>query len=427
MRRHRWLFVSPRQFGHLLVQLAVVDELRRRGDDVFVYAPEDARHLVTAAGGTAVTTDDGALFDIELAMRRAAEQSGWQSPVWASQRMRLFLDKRERELRFRRTVQSVAERTAAATRELARRLEVEAVVADVLAFGARFGAELAGLPFATIAMDPVFAYDHRGVPLHLPHASAGWLPPRVWHGLVDLALPLRRVRGALGLPRRDAGSAADFYGQMVSPTLHVVPAPAWFMGSKPGPHHAYVGPMAFSPPDESRAAPALDVNRQTVLITGSTTGHPRARAMLTKTVRAFAETDLDVVVTAGPVGGLFGELPCNVRVVEGFVRHEDVIPRAGALVSHGGWGTVGRALRSGTPSMIVPAFGPQFSVAARIEATDLGRALALEDISPGRVRDVARDLLTNERIRAMVKRASSEIAATDPAALAADALTSLLS
>ena len=203
-------------------------------------------------------------------------------------------------------MRAVIERTAREVGALARRLDVNAVVGESLSFGARLGAEVGGKPFASLAGDPFFALDGRGVPHLLPDPRLARVPMRVWYPLVDAGLPLGDVRRRLGLPKA-TGPLPEFYAQVISSDLHVVVAPRWFIGGSAGAAHLYTAPMSFAPPPPPEvASPRAD--RGTVAVAGSTTEHPRGRAMLIKTVRALAKTD---PTSSSPPArrGALGELP----------------------------------------------------------------------------------------------------------------------
>lgn len=63
----------------------------------------------------------------------------------------------------------------------------------------------------------------------------------------------------------------------------------------------------------------------------------------------------------------------------GPVPHDWLFPKVDAAVHHGGSGTTGATLRTGTPTIIKPFFGDQFFYASRIE--DLGVGLALKSLN----------------------------------------------
>jgi len=69
-----------------------------------------------------------------------------------------------------------------------------------------------------------------------------------------------------------------------------------------------------------------------------------------------------------------GPLPPEVAAFE-YAPYSEVLPRACAIVHHGGVGTTGQGLRSGRPVLIVPHAHDQFDNAARVVRLGCGRAL----------------------------------------------------
>ena len=68
-----------------------------------------------------------------------------------------------------------------------------------------------------------------------------------------------------------------------------------------------------------------------------------------------------------------------------YVPLRTLLPRAAALVHHGGIGTTAEALRAGVPQVIVPLAYDQFDNAARVEALAAG-AMRARAAPPGRAR-----------------------------------------
>ena len=67
-------------------------------------------------------------------------------------------------------------------------------------------------------------------------------------------------------------------------------------------------------------------------------------------------------------------LPEGVAAFE-YAPYSQVLPRACAIVHHGGVGTTGEGMRSGKPVLIVPHSHDQFDNAARVERLGCGRGL----------------------------------------------------
>jgi UDP:flavonoid glycosyltransferase YjiC (YdhE family) len=68
-------------------------------------------------------------------------------------------------------------------------------------------------------------------------------------------------------------------------------------------------------------------------------------------------------------------LPAGVQAF-GYVPFSDALPRAAALVYHGGIGTLAQGIKAGIPHLAVPNAHDQFDNAWRIEQLGLGRGIA---------------------------------------------------
>lgn len=58
-----------------------------------------------------------------------------------------------------------------------------------------------------------------------------------------------------------------------------------------------------------------------------------------------------------------------------YIALERLLPRAAAIIHHGGIGTAAQAMRAGTPQLAAPVFFDQFDNAARLEALGAGRKI----------------------------------------------------
>ena len=87
------------------------------------------------------------------------------------------------------------------------------------------------------------------------------------------------------------------------------------------------------------------------------------------------------VITAGPALDLDGfKAPANVQVVAS-APHSEVLRHAAAAVTHGGHGTVVKALAAGVPLVVIPMGRDQGDNAARVVAH--GAGIRLKRSAPG--------------------------------------------
>jgi UDP:flavonoid glycosyltransferase YjiC (YdhE family) len=218
----------------------------------------------------------------------------------------------------------------------------------------------------------------------------------------DLAT-LAETHRALGRPAAPDGRAA-----WETPELLLVAAPRWLDEDVAFPDHVvHAGPLGVRRPG--------GVRRERVLLSFSTTVMEGQIAAIQRVLDGVA---MDALLTLGPAieqGAL--RPPPNVEVVA-FADHDDVLPTCAAVVTHGGLGTVLRALAHGVPQLLLPLGRDQHVNAARVAR--LGAGLVVEP--DGDVRASLEALLGEPSFAAAAARAAARIAADAPDRRAADAL-----
>jgi UDP:flavonoid glycosyltransferase YjiC (YdhE family) len=159
-------------------------------------------------------------------------------------------------------------------------------------------------------------------------------------------------------------------------------------------------------------------DRRTVLVTFGTVFH-RDCALVAGIARDVARLPVDVLVTAGPGVSTtaFDPQPNNVTVVD-YVPLPDVLPRCGAVVTHGGAGTMLAALGHGVPLLVVPQGADQFVNADRVAAAGAGM---VNETGENLSEDVRRILQQPQYITA-AQQIAEEIASMPSAASVASAL-----
>jgi UDP:flavonoid glycosyltransferase YjiC (YdhE family) len=108
--------------------------------------------------------------------------------------------------------------------------------------------------------------------------------------------------------------------------------------------------------------------------------------------------------------------------IEPFVPHDDVLPHVAALVTHGGWGIVGRALRHGVPMLIIPLVGDQPVIAARLAQMGLVHHLPRKMATTEAIREAVAVLLKDNALKLRVQAYAKELKAMDSSRLVADAI-----
>jgi MGT family glycosyltransferase len=173
---------------------------------------------------------------------------------------------------------------------------------------------------------------------------------------------LNKAREELGLsPQRGAFDHvihADRILVMTSPALDLARPE-----SVPG-NVRFVGP-SLAAPTGWESPWALDDKRPLVLVSFSTT-YMDQRDLVERVLRTLAGLPVRGLLTAGPAIDVSGLRPPDNVVIRDFVSHADVLPRAAAVVTHGGMGTVHAALAAGVPLICIPHGRDQNDVAARV-------------------------------------------------------------
>jgi hypothetical protein len=133
------------------------------------------------------------------------------------------------------------------------------------------------------------------------------------------------------------------------------------------------------------------------------------------------------LVTVGPDHdpAELGAIAANTRV-ERTISHASVLAHGRLLVSHAGHGSVMKALWFGRPMVLVPWRRDQPGVAARALALGVAEVVPRETASPETLSVAIDRALSNEEMRATAAQHATRLRATDPPAIAASLVETLL-
>lgn len=151
---------------------------------------------------------------------------------------------------------------------------------------------------------------------------------------------------------------------------------------------------------------------------------PKSKAAFRTALAAVADLPVRALLTTGPVMPIadLGPIPANVRI-ETFVPQAEVLPKATALLCHGGSGTVLGALAAGVPMVVTPLFADQPANARSVEAS--GAGIAVIDGTADAVREALQKVLSDPTYRSKARQIAAEIAALPSIDEAADALLAM--
>lgn len=263
-----------------------------------------------------------------------------------------------------------------------KREPADLVVSSEMLFGPPFGCEAIGQRHALLAMNiPLFP-----MPGFIP-LGPGFLPPRTdeeraMHAqvsaetsqMLNVFLPrFNEARAALGLP-----PLADICDQHQTAEAHFF-ATARAFDFAPDvlpPKMSYVGPLLADPAWAKPWRSPFGANdaRPLALVSFSTTFQNHT-GVLQNVIDAIARLPMKALVTLG--GAIRPEEVRgaeNVIIVES-APHDAVLREAAIAITHGGHGTVMKALSHGKPLLILPHGRDQEDNAVRVAARGAGLRL----------------------------------------------------
>ncbi len=307
----------------------------------------------------------------------------------------------------------------------------DVVVADFVLVGALVAAEGAGVPSVAL-VHTVYPRPAAGRPPY----GLGWLPAVGIAGrlrdavgtFISNRIYVREALPFLNLARRSRGlrPLRRYFEQYDRASRVVVLT---------GP--AFDPPAGFPPnvrlvgtPLQEQAAPrglptlSTEDERPLVLVSLSTLDQGQAMLMA-RILAALAELPVRVLVTLGPALAASQFTPSPNVVLETFVPHGSVLPRAAVIVTQCGLGTVMKALAHGVPLVCIPLVGDQADNAARIEALGAGVRLS-PDAEPARIRVAIERVLADPAYRRGARRVAIAIAGEDPVQGAVENIESVL-
>jgi MGT family glycosyltransferase len=408
-----FLLTSTTAPGHFLRVLDLAQQLTSRGHRVLFKAKATMGAEVKAAGAEHLPYEH--LIDLQdiATIFQHASPPAWMPKVPFA------------IAQFRGIAQANNVQLARELEPVLRRERVDCVVYDFFEVGAAWAAERAGIPAVSAGnMGSTLSRDE--LPLMfsvLPPMRHISRIPSLAHVLLGQLISLREPREKLGLPPY-TGRTADLVQGMISPKLHIVMGHRGLAGDLPlRDRQLFVGPTTFNVPAKSqqmREAPRVDPG--TVVI--STTTTPGDNGLFRRVLEAVAPMNVPVLATSAGAQDIPAGLGAHIRI-ERYVPHDEVFPQAHALVTHGGWGTVGRALTYGLPMLVIPLFGDQPLNASLVERAGLGRYLPLAKATPEAIRAELQALLADEGVRARARKVAAEIKQLKSEQVAARALEQL--
>jgi MGT family glycosyltransferase len=392
-------YTSP-ALGHALPISALLSELARRGHAV---------HLRTMGAGVETGQRLGFITDTIDPRIEAIEHDDWKASSAPDGLKRAFA------VFGRRAPLEVTDLADAIGH-----VKPDALLVDVLCWGALSAAEAGSLPWACFSPFtpllraegmPPFGPGLKPVPNLLGRVRDTVLRTMM-SGTVNSGVPaLNAVREDLGL--QPVRSMDEFWRR--APLMLVASGkPFEYPHADYGDAVQMIGPCALDPGDTAPSWLA-SIDQPIVLVT--TSSEKQGDDNLVQTAMA-ALADEPVHVVATVPAGEPNELPAasNATVCR-LVPHGPVLDRAVCAITHGGMGATQKALEHGVPVCVVPFGRDQFEVARRVEVARCGTRLPAKKLSAERLRVKVREAMT---MTDGAKRVAEGFAATGGVARGAD-------
>lgn len=347
--------------GHAFPAIALARALRQRGHEVVVETWEERRDAVEGAGLRFAAAEEYRMFPPP-----EPDSEDGQHAAEAARALQPLLDE----------------------------FEPQVAVSDILTLAPALAAERAGVPLATLVphLYPV-------VEPGLPFFSIGLRRARtplgraVWRaGQRALAVGLEHGRRDLNQQRQRLGLAPleRFHGGISEQLALVATYPQleyprrWPAGVE------VTGPMVFEQPyPEIELPPGEDP----LVLVAPSTAHDSGNHLVRTALRALSRERVRIVATTNRVRPQSPiEVPPNAVLVD-WLSYSQLMPAAAMVISHGGHGTVARALGAGTPVLVSPITGDMSETAMRLDWCGAGLSLPWRLCRPGPLRWAVRRML----------------------------------
>jgi MGT family glycosyltransferase len=306
-----------------------------------------------------------------------------------------------------------ADRFAADVRAELQREPADVVIANMFVFGALIAAEAERVP-AAILIPNLFALPGWGIPPigpglkpmrgpigKLRDFALGKMTTRLFDRGLDDLNATRRAHGLTPLRHvLDQFTEADRILILASRSFE-------FEQYSPPSHVRFCGPRLDDPAWAGDwQEPAGD---DPLVLVGLSSTFMDHEALLGRIAQALGKLPVRGLITTGPaIDPAAIDAPANVTVVRS-APHTEVLPRAAAVVTHAGHGTVIKALAAGVPAVCLPLGRDQLDNAARVDYHGAGVRLK-PSAAPGEITAAVRRVLDDPAFAAGAHRLAAAIA-----------------
>ena len=401
----RMLVCPTGSAGDVHPMLGIGLELRRRGHDVTVVTSGYFRSLIEQIG----------LDFAELGTREQFIEFVEDPDIWDPYKGFISIVRKGVLPSMREQYEIVA-----AHNEPGRTL----IIGSCLGLGARVAHDKLDIPIVTLHLQPAVFWSVIAPPkMPAPMPMGKWIPrwlKRIQYRMVESLMIDRIVCGELNAFRAELNlppvrRVASRWWH--SPQCNIGLFPDWYAPPQPDwpPHTEVTG---FPLWDERGVEPLPESLEQflggggppIVFTPGSAMIH--GRQFFEAAIQASQQLDRRALLLTRFPDQLPETLPAGVRHFS-YVPFSQVLPRAAAVVHHGGIGTAAQGLAAGVPQLVMPMSHDQPDNAARLEQMGVGEWLKPSKFRPAHVQACLERLLCSADVRQRCREYAGRLAGND--------------
>jgi rhamnosyltransferase subunit B len=284
------------------------------------------------------------------------------------------------------------------------------VVASSLVFGARIAHEKLGVPLVTHHLQSSLIRSVYDPAVNGNIVLPGWWPHwliRAYYRFLDIAFMDRLLAPETNRVRAEVGllPIKSLFGDwMHSPQKVLCLFPDWFAPPQPDwpANSEMVGFIRYDGAETSTIPPELEAFLQAgeppiVFTPGTAMQH--GRSFFIASVQAAQTMGKRALLLSRHRDHIPADLPDTIGYFE-YAPFSQVLPRAAALVYHGGIGTLAQAMAAGIPHLVMPLSHDQPDNARLVERLGVGTKLLPKEYKTAAVVQKLNHLLTSTTVQA---------------------------
>jgi MGT family glycosyltransferase len=290
----------------------------------------------------------------------------------------------------------------------------DAVICSMFCLGGMVAAEAAGIPFVVLFPNiyPLPARDLPpfGLGLRPARGRLGRSRDRALNGLIEWLWDRKGLAGLNALrAKRGLAPLAHMFAQVrrARGQLVMTSSALDFQATLPS-GTRYVGPVLDDPQWAADTPWAPSAGADPLVLVAMSSTFQDQIGSLQRVIDAMATLPVRALVTAGPALDVASLRPtANVTVVAS-APHGQVLRHTAVVITHGGHGTVVKALAAGVPMVLLPHGRDQADTAVRVSTRGAGVTLN-RSARPERIAAAVRLILQNASYQQAARRLGESV------------------